>query len=80
MWGPDRHRSGPLVSQHFPFNNKALDSVWQGPTSALNHSHAFVADLEALRPHGLGDGPKRLSLASQRDHFADRLLLTYVRN
>jgi hypothetical protein len=37
--------------------------------------HAFVADLEALRPHGLRDGPERLSLSAQSDHFADRLSL-----
>jgi hypothetical protein len=25
--------------------------------------------------HGLSDGPERLSLSAQSDHFADRLLL-----
>ena len=39
-----------------------------------------MADLMAFRLHGLGDGPQRLSLSPQRDHFADRLLLGLMRD
>jgi hypothetical protein len=34
----------------------------------------------ALRRHRRGDGPQRLSLRPQRDHFADRLLLGLMRD
>jgi hypothetical protein len=30
--------------------------------------------------HGLSDGPERLSLSAQSDHFAGRLLLGLMRN
>jgi hypothetical protein len=34
----------------------------------------------ASRLHGLSDGPERLSLSAQSDHFAGRLLLGLMRN
>ena len=42
--------------------------------------HALMADLMAFRLHRLGDGPQRLSLRPQRDHFADGLLLGLMRD
>ena len=45
------------------------------PWCPQNARHALVADLVALRAHRVRNGPQRLSLCPQRDHFADRLLL-----
>jgi chromosome partitioning protein len=42
--------------------------------------HAFVADPMAFRLQSLSNGPQRLSLAPQSDHFADRLLFGLMRD
>src|ERR1700733_10748592 len=42
--------------------------------------HALMAELMAFRLSGGGDGPQRLSLSAQSDHFADRLLLGLMRH
>jgi hypothetical protein len=39
-----------------------------------------MAEPVALRLHRVGDGSQRLSLRPQRDHFADRLLLGFMRD
>ena len=42
--------------------------------------HAFMTDPVAFRLRRLGNRPQRLSLSAQRNHFADRRLLSLVRD
>jgi hypothetical protein len=42
--------------------------------------HALVTDAVALLSHSGGDGPQRLFLRPQGDHFPDRLLLGLMRD
>jgi len=39
-----------------------------------------MTKLVAIRGHSLGDRPQRLSLSPQRNYFANRLLLGFVRD